>query len=139
MLRPYNIKLMNKNISLLLLGDVLSVAIITASGFLFHGELLTAPFYRILATFTPVLISWVLIAPWLGLYRAEIYSDWRQLWRAGWAVTLAAPLATFFRSLMLGNIPILPTFIAVVAATSALGMLIWRGIWWLIIRQKTNQ
>ncbi|MBT3189923.1 MAG: DUF3054 domain-containing protein [Anaerolineae bacterium] len=127
---------MNKKTNVLLLGDIIAVAVITAYGFLFHGELTTVSPYRILATFIPVLISWVLIAPWLGLYRPEIYTDWRQLWRTGWAVTLAAPIATFFRSLMLGNIPILPIFIAVVAATSALGMLIWRGIWWLIARQK---
>ncbi len=91
---------------------------------------------RIAATFFPTLLAWLLIAPWLGLYRPEIYANGRQLWRAGWAVILAAPLAGLLRSLMLGFAPILPIFVLVLAATSALGMLIWRGIWWLVIRKK---
>jgi len=127
---------MNKNINLLILGDVISVVIITVSGFLFHGELLTVSPYRIIATLLPVLIAWLLIAPWLGLYDPEIYIDWHHLWRVGWATVLVAPIAAFIRSLMLSNAPILPVFVAVLAATSALGMLIWRGIWWLIVRQK---
>ena len=127
---------MNKKFNLLVLGDIISVVIITLAGFLFHGELSTVPPYRILATLLPVLIAWVLIAPWLGLYQAEIYVNWKELWRAGWAVILAAPLAALLRSLMLGNLPILPVFVAVLGATSALGMIIWRGIWCLILQRQ---
>lgn len=127
---------MNKNKYILLLGDTLAVVIITVIGFLFHKTLLTTPLMRIAATFFPTLLAWLLIAPWLGLYRPEIYANGRQLWRAGWAVILAAPLAGLLRSLMLGFAPILPIFVLVLAATSALGMLIWRGIWWLVIRKK---
>mgnify|MGYP001052307375 CR=1 FL=1 len=85
----------------------------------------------------PTLVGWILIAPWLGLYKAEIYTKWKQLWRVGWAAILAAPLAAFFRSLMLGLLPIVPVFVAVLAATAAFGMIIWRGIWWRIL-QKTE-
>ncbi|MBT3314544.1 MAG: DUF3054 domain-containing protein [Anaerolineae bacterium] len=127
---------MNKNFNLLVLGDIVSVIIITLAGFVFHEELGEVPLYRILATLFPVLIAWLLIAPWLRLYDAEIYANWKQIWRAGWAVVLAAPLAALIRSLMLGNTAILPVFVAVLAATSALGMLIWRGIWWLILQKQ---
>ncbi|MBT3337083.1 MAG: hypothetical protein HN855_11480 [Anaerolineae bacterium] len=127
---------MNKKTILLLLGDTFSVVIITVVGFMFHDGITIKILYRVAATFFPTLVAWVLIAPWLGLYREEIYSNWRQLWRAGWAVILAAPLAAFFRALMFGLIPILPVFVAVLAATAALGMLIWRGIWWLIVRPR---
>ncbi len=127
---------MNKNFNLLILGDIISVVIITFAGFVFHEELGEVPPYRILATLLPVLIAWLLIAPWMGLYQAEIYTNWKELWRAAWAVTLAAPIAALIRSLMLGNTPILPVFVAVLAATSALGMLIWRGIWWGILQKQ---
>jgi hypothetical protein len=130
---------MNKKTTILILGDILSVAIITAIGFAFHDGLLLSLLYRIAATFFPTLVAWLLIAPWLGLYREEVYTNWKHLWRAGWAVILAAPLASFFRALMLGNIPILPIFAAVLGATAALGMLIWRGVWWLIVRRGTKQ
>ena len=128
---------MIKKIIPLLLGDTFAVAVITAVGFLSHNTLFTAPLIRIAATFFPTLVAWLLIAPWLGLYNSDINSDWRQLWRSGWAIVLAAPLAAFFRSLMLGNLPILPVFVAVLASTSALGMIVWRGIWWVIVRKQS--
>ncbi|MCP4142633.1 MAG: DUF3054 domain-containing protein [Chloroflexi bacterium] len=127
---------MNKNIKLLLLGDILSVIIISITGFLWHGENKILLSYRMLAMILPTLVGWILVAPWLGLYKAEIYTNWKQLWRAGWAIILAAPLATFFRSLMLGLLPIIPIFVAVLAATGALGMLIWRGVWWFILQKR---
>ncbi|MBT3323477.1 MAG: DUF3054 domain-containing protein [Anaerolineae bacterium] len=127
---------MKKKIHFLLLGDILTVLIVTVSGFLFHDQLSTVSPYRILATLLPTLIAWLLIAPWLGLYKEEIYQNWKEIWRAGWAVILAAPFAALLRSLMLGNTPILPVFIAVLAATAALGMLIWRGVWWAILEKQ---
>ncbi len=127
---------MKNKISLLFLGDTLSVAIVTVIGFLSHNSLLTVPFSRIAATFFPTLAGWLLIAPWLELYRSEIYADKRMLWRAGWVAILAAPLAALFRSLMLELAPIMPIFVLVLAATSALGMLIWRGIWWWFARLR---
>ena len=101
---------MKKKIHFLLLGDILTVLIVTVSGFLFHDQLSTVSPYRILATLLPTLIAWLLIAPWLGLYKEEIYQNWKEIWRAGWAVILAAPFAALLRSLMLGNTPILPVF-----------------------------
>ena len=127
---------MKKKITFLLLGDTLAIGLITVIGFLSHETLLTAPLMRLAATFFPTLLAWLLIAPWLGLYRSGIYSNFRQLWRAGWAGILAAPLAGLFRSLMLGGVPILPVFVLVLAATSAFGMIIWRGIWWFFTRAR---
>ncbi len=125
---------MNKKTWILLLGDTLTVAILTAIGFASHNELGTAPALRLAATFFPTLVAWLLIAPWLGLYDPQITGDPRQLWRPAWAVVLAGPMAAFLRSLMLESLPIIPIFVLVLIATSALGMLIWRILYWLWTR-----
>ena len=48
--------------------------------------------------------------------------------KAGVAMLFAGPLAVVLRGLIL-NAPIIPIFAVVLSATSALGMMIWRGIY----------
>jgi hypothetical protein len=50
------------------------------------------------------------------------------------AMIFAAPLAAVLRGFFL-NAPILPIFALVLSATSALGMLVWRGIWYWISKR----
>jgi hypothetical protein len=113
---------------LLILGDTLAIAIITFIGFATHGEAGLAFLPRIAAIYFPLSVSWFLLAPALGLFQQEITSNPNQLWRPVLAAIFAAPLAVVLRGLIL-NAPIIPVFAVVLSATSALGMLLWRGLY----------
>ena len=125
---------MINNQSVLILGDILAIAITTLIGFATHGELNSAFRLRIFAAFVPLIIAWFLLAPWFGLFQPEIISEPRQLWRPVFAMIFAAPLAGVFRGLIL-QADIVPIFIIVFGATSALGTVIWRGIYFLLNRK----
>lgn len=118
-------------------GDLLAIAALTLFGFATHGE--TGLFFlpRMLALFVPLVLSWFLLAPALGLFRPEIAVDRKQLWRPALAALFAAPLAAVMRGFLL-NAPILPIFAAVLAATSALGMLLWRFVYSWLQRSKEH-
>lgn len=108
----------------LFLGDAVAVFVISVVGFAFHGSALA----RVWSTFLPMLIGWALIAPWLGLYQPQIFSRMPQIWRAGLAALLAAPIAGVLRGWWL-NSAVLPVFVGVLGATAALGMILWRALW----------
>jgi hypothetical protein len=112
----------------LILGDLLAIALVTFIGFITHGEadLSFAP--RMAALYIPLSISWFLLAPALGLFQGKIASDPKQLWRPALAMIFAAPLAAVLRGFIL-SAPVLPIFAAVLAGTSALGMVIWRALY----------
>lgn len=87
----------------------------------------------------PFMMAWFVIAPWLGLFRAEVSQSWRKLvprlWLA-WIIT--GPLGALLRSLFLGR-PISeginPTFVLVTIGVAGLMMLAWRlGYGWWIRR-----
>jgi hypothetical protein len=122
----------------LLVGDMVTLGLVTIFGFASHGTLSTAG-ERILTTLLPVLVSWLLVAPFLGAYRLEWASDWRQLWRPFWAMVLAAPLAAWMRAVWLESV-IMPVFVVVLGGISAIAILIWRLIYWVILTRldKTN-
>jgi hypothetical protein len=113
--------------SLLFLGDLLAIAIVTVIGFATHGEAGTSYLPRMAATFVPMTVSWFLLAPALGLFDAERVGNARQLWRPALTAFFAAQLAVVLRGLWL-NAAVLPVFGLVLGATSALGMVVWRGI-----------
>jgi len=119
----------------LLAGDLLVLALVTLVGFAAHGTLATAG-GRMLTTFIPLSVAWLLLAPYLGVFDRSLAGDWRQLWRPVWAMLLAAPLAAFLRGAWL-NSPILPVFVVVLAATNALGLLVWRSLYaWVVNRKR---
>ena len=124
---------MNK--SILILGDLLAIALVTLIGFATHGEAELSFLPRMAALFFPLTISWFLLAPSLRLFQRETISTPKQLWRPALAMIFAAPLAAVLRGFIL-NAPIIPIFAAVLAGTSALGMVIWRLIWYLLVRPK---
>ena len=124
-----------KNVYLFILGDVLALAVITLIGFGTHDTLIQFPVGRIMATFLPLLAGWFLIAPWLGLFKPEITSNPRQLWRPVLAMLLAAPLAGLLRALMLNSV-VIPLFVLILGGSAALGMLVWRFLWWVFTRNK---
>ena len=117
-------------------GDVFSIAALTLIGFATHGETDISFLPRMGALFVPMALSWFLIAPWFGLFQRETTSNLTQLWRPVLAMLFAVPLAAVLRGFIL-NAPILPIFAAILAGTSALGMLIWRGLYFLWNRRAS--
>jgi hypothetical protein len=126
---------MNKRISIIL-GDILAILIVTVIGFATHGETDLSFLPRMAAVYFPLSISWFLLAPFLGLFQPETTSNPKQLWRPVFAMLFAAPLAAILRGLLL-NAPIVPIFAVVLVSTSAFGMLLWRGMYFLL-RRKTR-
>ena len=123
---------MNK--SILILGDLLAIALVTLIGFATHGEADVSFVPRMAAIYFPLSISWFLLAPSLGLFQRETTSHPKQLWRAAWAMIFAAPLAAILRGFLL-NAPVIPIFAVVLALVSALGMVLWRALHILLIRK----
>jgi len=122
---------MINNRNIVILGDILAILVVTLIGFATHGELNTTFITRMSALFFPLTIAWFLIAPWLGLFQHEVVSNPKQLWRPVLAMIFAAPLTAVLRGLIL-NAPIIPIFVVVLAAISAFGMVLWRGIYFFL-------
>jgi len=123
---------MNKYV--LIIGDIIAITLVTLIGFATHGELDTSFITRMSSLFFPLVIAWFLLSTWLGLFQTEITSNPKQLWRPASAMLFAAPLAAVLRGLIL-DAPIIPIFVIVLAATSAFGMLLWRGMYFLLNRK----
>lgn len=120
---------------LLYAGDALSIAALTLLGFATHGEADVSFVPRMLALYIPLSIAWFLLSPALGLFRHEVISNPKQLWRPALGALFAAPLAAILRGFIL-NAPVIPIFAAVLAVTSALGMVIWRAFYLLWNRKS---
>ena len=128
--------MIRESIPFLVVGDILAILIVTVIGFATHGEADVSFLPRMAAMFFPLGISWFLLAPFLELFQPRITSNPRQLWRPALAMIFAAPLAAVLRGFLL-NAPIIPIFAAVLAATSAFGMLLWRGLYTLLSRKRS--
>jgi hypothetical protein len=124
-------------ISILILGDLLAIALLTIIGFATHGETDLSYLPRMATLFFPLLISWFALAASMRLFDRQITSDPKQLWRPILAMTYAAALAATLRGLIL-NAAILPIFGLVLAATSAFGMLVWRAAY-LFLQRKGSE
>lgn len=119
---------MNKYI--LVVGDLIAIALVTFIGFATHGEADVSFVPRMAALFFPLSVSWLLLAPALGLFQRETISTPKQLWRPALAMLFAAPFAAILRGFIL-HAPVLPIFAVVLGGTSALGMVIWRLVWYV--------
>ena len=119
---------------ILLAGDILVLAVVTVIGFARHGELASSG-ARYLTTFIPLAVAWLLVAPFLGVFDPQRVANPRQLWRPFWAMVLAGPMAGWLRGVLL-NEPIQPVFVAVLGGISALALLAWRSLYWLLISRK---
>ena len=117
-----------------LAGDMLTLALVTLAGFARHDELGTAGF-RMLTTFIPLVVAWLLVAPHLGAFDLQRLSDPRQLWRPFWAMVLGAPFAGWLRGVML-NSPVLPLFVVILGGVCALALLAWRSVFWLVFARR---
>lgn len=116
---------------ILLAVDFFVLVIVTVIGFASH-ETLDSAGTRMLTTLLPLFIAWTAIAPFLGLYNLDRISKIRQIWRAPYAALISAPLAAFLRGVILGT-PVLLVFVAILGGVSAVAMLIWRGLYLLIV------
>lgn len=116
---------------LLPLGDIFTLGLVTIFGFASHDELGSAG-WRMLTTFVPLILAWFLVSPHLGVYQPARLSDPRQLWRPFWAMVLAGPFAAWLRGFWL-NTPIQPLFVIIIGGVSALAILVWRVIYWLLV------
>jgi hypothetical protein len=122
--------------AVLIVGDVVTISLVTIIGFASHGTATSAG-TRMLTTFLPLTAAWFLIAPFLGVYNRRNVVDWRQLWRPFWSMVLAAPMAAWMRGMILDS-PILPLFVIILGGVSAIGMLLWRGVFWFIKNKNSN-
>jgi hypothetical protein len=125
---------MSRTLSVLIVGDILTLAAVTWAGFATHGETSLDLLPRMMTTFLPLLVSWFLIAPLLGLFSVGTTQNPRQLWRPVYAALLAAPLFGVLRAAMLNGI-VLPLFVLIMGASAALGMLLWRILFIFIQRR----
>lgn len=128
---------MTKSKWILITGDILALAVITVIGFASHGETEISLVPRMLTTFIPLVVGWFLIAPWLGLFREKIIPNPKQLWRPPLAMLLAAPMTAVLRATMLKGVA-LPLFTIILGGSAALGMFVWRGLYFLWTK-KYNQ
>jgi len=119
-----------RRILFLVIGDLLTLALVTVFGFATHRELSTAGM-RMLTTFVPLVAAWIFVSPHIGAYHSTKIDDPRNLWRPVWAMFLAGPIAGWLRGIWLGR-SIQPVFVAVLAGVSAAAIFVWRGIYWLI-------
>jgi flagellar biosynthesis protein FliQ len=127
---------MRNSKSTLITGDIIVLAVITIIGFVSHGETELSFLPRMLTTFIPLVVSWFLIAPWLGQFDTQITSEPKQLWRPPLAMLLAAPMTAILRATMLNTVA-MPLFTLILGGSAALGLLIWRGLYSLWARKST--
>ena len=120
----------------LIAGDIIALAIITVIGFATHGETDISFLPRMLTTFIPLVVSWFLFAPWLGMFDVQITSNPKQLWRPPLAMLLAAPMTAILRATML-NAVALPLFTLILGGSAALGILVWRVVWSLLSQKSS--
>lgn len=118
----------------LILGDLLAMAVVTLIGFATHGAAELSFLPRIAAVYFPLSVSWFLLASPLRLFKREIVSNPRELWRPAFAMLFAASFAAVLRGLILDS-SIIPIFAVILSATSALGMFLWRSLYLLLIRK----
>jgi hypothetical protein len=127
---------MNKKTTLML-GDILAIAILTILGFATHNEFGFSYVTRMGTTFFPMLIGWFLAATWVDLFDERVISNPQLFWRILLAMLFAAPLAAVLRAALLHSTA-QPLFVLVLGATNALGMLVWRGIFFLVARKLSK-
>lgn len=121
----------DKNLLLLVIGDIVCALIITMIGFVTHyGQVVG---WRWLASFIPVCIGWLAMAPWLGVYQKPRDMKPSHAWRVALAALLSAPLAAVIRGAWL-NTAVLPMFVLVLGLTNALGFVLWRSLWPFVAR-----
>jgi hypothetical protein len=129
--------LLSKMQIFVLAGDLVVLVFITLYGFTAHGTLGSAG-GRLWSTFLPLVLAWLLAAPFFGAYDPARLGSWQHVWRAFLAMIVAGPLAAWGRSVLQGGLPIQPIFVVVIGGFSALGLLGWRAVFTLFFSRKNR-
>jgi Protein of unknown function (DUF3054) len=124
---------MNKK-SILILGDIITLALLTIIGFATHGETGTSFLPRMAASFVPMTFGWFVLAPWLGLFDDAIIKAPKNLLRIPLAMLFVTPLAVILRAAWLNSAG-LPIFAFALGGANTIGMLGWRGLY-IFIAQR---
>jgi hypothetical protein len=119
---------------ILVIGDMLTIFVITVVGFGTHAEVGLSYLPRIAETFFPVSVAWFILAPWFGLYHNETVVNARQLWRPAFVMIFVGPLAALMRGFLLDS-PVIPIFGLVLSITNALGVIFWRTLFFFLRRR----
>jgi hypothetical protein len=127
---------MNKKTTLIL-GDTVAIAVLTIIGFATHGEADVSFIPRMGTTFFPVLVSWLLAAPWFGLFDEQVTVNFKYLWRILPAMIFVAPLAVLLRAMLLHSAA-QPLFALVMGGSNALGVLVWRAVYLFIAKRDSR-
>ncbi len=117
----------------LLAGDLLTILLVTLVGISSHNGQLS--FYRIAVNGLPLIIAWLVTAPWFGAYTPEMVTTANKIPQYLLAVIICTPLAAVIRGAIL-NTPVQTSFVLVLALTTAVGIGLWRGIWLFLNRRK---
>lgn len=118
----------------LLLGDVLTLGVVTLLGFARHDIMDAAP-GRFWLTFIPWVGAWVLASTLTGALDPLRAREARGLWRPLWALVLATPLAATLRAAWL-DAPVQWIFVVALAGVGALGLGLWRALYLLWRRRS---
>jgi len=119
-----------------MLGDIITIAILTVIGFATHGEADISYIPRMATTFIPVSISWFLIAPWLGLFNEQVIINPKLLWRIVLAMVFIAPLAVILRAVLLHSAA-QPLFVLILGGSNSIGILMWRVFYLIVIKRNS--
>lgn len=114
----------------LVIGDALAIALAVLYGLQFH-QLEGQIAQRFAFTFLPWTLAWLSSASALGLYKQVRFSA-GLIGLVLWAMTLASPLAGLLRAVWLGS-TVLPLFVLIMGAVTALAIIIWRLIYFRIL------
>ncbi len=127
---------MNKK-TILILGDIISLAILTVIGFATHGETGFSFLPRMGVIWLPMLFGWFVLSPWFGLSDEQVIISPRNLWRIILVMLFVAPLAATIRAALLGA-AMLPLFPLILGGSNAIGMMVWRWIYIFIARRAAR-
>jgi hypothetical protein len=122
---------------LLAVGDALVLLAFAAIGRASHSLTDGNPLVATLLTASPFLATWAVVAPLMYVYGKGVQAlnsaGW---WLAHTALTwlVAGPLGLALR-LVLFRRPFILIFMLVTMATVWLMMLVWRGVYWLVVKK----
>lgn len=120
--------------AILLLGDTLVLALVTLYGLGIH-ETLSSAGTDIWRTLVPWLAAWLLVGRHVGVFEVQGLSLRHALGRAFWGMILASPVAGFLRAAWLGK-DVVVVFVVIFGGISALSVTAWRGLYWMLMKQR---